>query len=251
MSDVVFEECLLVPYGAFEPSGGTLVVLAPHPDDEILGAGGLGARTVAAGGRVVPVVLTDGAAGNFSGAEERERYVRIRRDESTRAAAFLGFEPPRFLDFADRSLPESRPELRELLRRTLAPLAPDVIAAPSPAEPHPDHRAAARVAFDLLIEPDTRAMELLFYEVGAPLAPNRLVAIDDVLQRKLDAVRLFASQLRERPFDELVAGLDRYRAMTLPPPIRHAEAFFALDGATARALGWETLCRRVGPERPA
>ena len=80
----VFEECLLVPYGASKVRRETLLVLAPHPDDEVFGCGGFSALVAAAGGRVVPVLLTDGGAGDFSGGSDGAAYVATRRAESER-----------------------------------------------------------------------------------------------------------------------------------------------------------------------
>ena len=82
-----FEECLLVPYTAAEVRAETLLVLAPHPDDEVLGCGGLSALVAKAGGRVVPVLVTDGGAGDFSGSGDAAAYVATRLAESTRAAS--------------------------------------------------------------------------------------------------------------------------------------------------------------------
>ena len=181
-SPPVYEECLLVPYGASEVRRETLLVLAPHPDDEVFGCGGLSALVAAAGGRVVPVLLTDGGAGNFSGSSDAEAYVATRLAESTRAAEILGTEPPRTLGFPDRSLSARAEELVAALVALFSEVRPDAVLVPSPAETHPDHRAAARAAHLAFLRawPDAPA-RLVFYEVSAPLAPNRLV---DVMRRR-------------------------------------------------------------------
>ncbi len=250
-SPPVYEECLLVPYGASEVRRETLLVLAPHPDDEVFGCGGLSALVAAAGGRVVPVLLTDGGAGDFSGSSDAAEYVATRRAESVRAAEILGTEPPRSLGFPDRSLPARGEELVAALVALFAQVRPDSVLVPSPAETHPDHRAAARAAHLAFVRawPDAPA-RLVFYEVSAPLAPNRLVDVDAAAAQKSAAIAAFASQLTERPFDALVDGINAYRAMTLPAGISRAEAFLELTREEAVALPWSALCRRAGPERP-
>jgi|GEM_PF-240487 len=250
-SPPVYEECLLVPYGAAEVRRETLVVLAPHPDDEVFGCGGLSALVAAAGGRVVPVLLTDGGAGDFSGSADAAAYAATRLAESTCAAGILGTEPPRALGFPDRSLAARGEELVAALLALFSEVRPDSVLVPSPAETHPDHRAAARAAHLAFLRawPDAPA-RLVFYEVSAPLAPNRLVGVDAVAARKSAAVAAFASQLKERPFDALVDGISSYRAMTLPAGARKAEAFLELTREEAVALPWPALCRRAGPERP-
>ncbi len=250
-SPPVYEECLLVPYGAAEVRRETLLVLAPHPDDEVFGCGGLSALVASAGGRVVPVLLTDGGGGDFSGSSDAAAYVATRLAESTRAAEILGTEPPRALGFQDRSLAARGEDLVAALLALFSEVRPDSVLVPSPAETHPDHRAAARAAHTAFLRawPDAPA-RLVFYEVSAPLAPNRLVAVDAVAALKSAAVAAFASQLNERPFDALVAGISSYRAMTLPAGATKAEAFLELSCAEAVALPWPALCRRAGPERP-
>ncbi len=246
-----FEECLLVPYGASAPSAERLMLLAPHPDDEVLGCGGLAALTIRAGGTVHPFILTDGGAGNFSGFASAADYVRIRRNESLRAAEILGTNAPEFFDFPDRSLPGRFAELEARLAAAVVRLAPTLLVAPSPAETHPDHRAAARAAFTIFSA--SRSPEfarLLFYEVSAALAPNVLYDIDQVSRLKEQAIACFESQNREKPFAELIGGLNRYRSMTLPHPARFAEAFFSITRDELGTTNWETFKRRIGPERP-
>ena len=244
----VFEECTLIPYTAAAPEALRLAVLAPHPDDETIGCGGLSVLVSRSGGAVRFYVLTDGAAGNFSGSEEGAAYAATRRSESERAAGRLGVPRPVFLEFPDRSLKPRVVELVDRLRPELERFRPDAIAAPSPADTHPDHRAAAKAAFELATA--GAAARLLFYEVSAPLAPNRLFDIDPVEPEKRAALAEYTSQMRERPFDELIFGLHRYRAMTLPVPTTFAEGYFEISSEEAKALGFAALARRIGPDRP-
>ena len=245
-----YEETLLVPYAPHPVGAERLLILAPHPDDEVLGCGGFASLTVRAGGAAMAVIATDGGAGNFSGKEEAQAYIALREQESRSAAQIAGLLEPKFFRFADRSLREQATALGIRLIETIREYKPSILLAPSPAEIHPDHIAAAHAAFDSLIEvrrgETVSPFELWFYEVSAALAPNRLIAIDDAIEAKRDALRVFASQLRERPFDELILGLNRWRAMTLPPPIRFAEAFHAVE---ASSTDWAAICLSIGPQR--
>lgn len=103
-----------------------LLVLGPHPDDEVLGFGGLAAAYRALGKPVATVVVTDGDAycgacrvwkgssmrgptcdaldlSNFATAEV-DSFAEVRRGESTAAAAHLGLPPPAFLGYPDTGL---------------------------------------------------------------------------------------------------------------------------------------------------
>lgn len=129
------------------------LVLAPHADDETIGAGALIAEA-AAGGRLAGVVfVTDGRGSH--GPDGPRDLVAIRRREAHAALRRLSTMAPApvFLDWRDAA-PPSRGDacwhrttrrLGELCRR----LKVDAIAATSPLDPHCDHRAVAELARDV------------------------------------------------------------------------------------------------------
>jgi LmbE family N-acetylglucosaminyl deacetylase len=100
------------------PASTRLMVVAPHPDDEMLGAGGLMQRVLETGGTVRVVYLTDGDGypeGVMSegrvrspSAKDYRGYGRQRRREARAALAALGFGPSKysytFLSFPDGGL---------------------------------------------------------------------------------------------------------------------------------------------------
>lgn len=95
-------EHLHIPYKTAAMIGvGPVLVLAPHPDDEVFGCGGAIMRHVAQGEHVHVVIVTDGGAlpGEHS---DRESYVGVRQQESIRASGILGYGPPEFWGLPDR-----------------------------------------------------------------------------------------------------------------------------------------------------
>src|SRR5450830_2122469 len=83
------DERTLVPYAASTFSEKRVLVLAPHPDDEVFGCGGALADLLERGARVDVVLVTDGAAGARN-EEERGRIASVRREESRCALKALG-----------------------------------------------------------------------------------------------------------------------------------------------------------------
>jgi len=133
------------PAAVMDPAVGRLLVVAAHPDDETLGAGGFLRAVHAAGGRVRLVVATDGeAAFPRAGPAVRAALARTRRDELDRALGALGLDGIEVhrLGLPDSGLADVDCELVEALR----PLAADADAclAPWVHDPHPDHAAAGR-----------------------------------------------------------------------------------------------------------
>ena len=214
-------EARYIPYHADARIGrGRVLVLAPHPDDEVLGCAGAVMRHVADGDPVSVVILTDGA---FGAGDRREDVTRVREEESLRAARVMGYGVPEFWRLPDRGLERYEP-LADDLSRSIDRLAPDWVYAPSWWEIHPDHFALARAVASVLRR-SLLATHLVLYEVGVPLHANRLLDITDLLERKQSAIACFESQLAHQAYDSQVLALNRFRTYTLPPMVKAAEAY--------------------------
>ena len=242
----------LVPFQATELSGRRVLVIAPHPDDETFGCGGALALHRQAGDPVRVVFVTDGGRGDSSGSADRVEYVAARRSEANAACAELGVDDLLFWDYADRATWQ-RPELSERLADLLEEFRPDLIYTPSAHEIHPDHRAATHWLLQAAgsLAP---SCELAFYEVSQAGVVNCLVDISPVVVAKIRAMNRYSSQLKERPYKRVTLALNRFRTLTLPSGVSHAEGFLLLPAAAFRERSFdqvvgELLARRqVGAE---
>jgi LmbE family N-acetylglucosaminyl deacetylase/glycosyltransferase involved in cell wall biosynthesis len=233
-------EAETIPYEPAQLRGERLLVLAPHPDDEVIGCGGLVALHLREKRLVRIVVATDGGQGGTP--ETREQ-------ESRRALSRLGGSAAiEFLRYADRSFGnEAAPRLRD----ELLSFHPDLILVPSPIEIHPDHLALARVFCELVQRDETLFTDLAtakvaFYEVGQPLRPNAIVDITDVAELKYAAIAEHASQLEQRDYVGYARGLNAYRAMTMPPASKFAEGYFVVELPSLRTMPFSEVRRRAG-----
>ncbi|HET7436653.1 MAG TPA: PIG-L family deacetylase [Thermoanaerobaculia bacterium] len=235
-------EAEAIPYEPARLRGERLLVLAPHPDDEVIGCGGLLAQHLQERRATRVVIATDGAeAGN---AETRQR-------ESRAALSLLGSPEILFLGHPDRQLGD---EASAALREAIADFHPDLILVPSPIEIHPDHFALARLFCELVQRDETLSAELAvarvaFYEVGQPIRPNALVDISDVAETKYAAIAQHASQLALRDYVAYARGLNAYRAMTLPAEVKFAEAYYVVDLPSLRTTPISELRRMTGAPR--
>ena len=131
---------------------GDPLVLAPHPDDESLGCGGLIACAVAAGRSPLVVVLTDGAGSHPGSAEyPPARLAAVREAETVEAAGRLGLGAERvvFLREADTRAPREGPALDAVAGRLCALVARHgctALLSSWAGDPHCDHLAADRAA---------------------------------------------------------------------------------------------------------
>lgn len=126
-----------------------IVVVAAHPDDETLGAGGCLRAMHRGGARISLVVATDGEAAFPSlPREERAKLGVRRRAELAASLDALGLSnvSVRWLGLPDSDLAAHADKMRDALHPMLADA--DAYLAPWPADPHPDHRAAGAAAAD-------------------------------------------------------------------------------------------------------
>ena len=244
-------EAEAIPYEPAELMGERLLVLAPHPDDEVIGCGGVIGQHVTNRRKVRVVIATDGAAADPTGGD-RDAY-RIRREaESSAGLERLGRGIElHFLRFGDRELDASDETLAAKLREHLQTFRPDLILVPSPIEFHPDHVALSRafcdlVAGDATLSADLGIARVAFYEVTQPIRPNALVDITNVAEKKYEAIAVHKSQLAVRNYTDYTRGLNAFRTMTLPPSCRFAEAYFVMPFQELRTRSFSELQRTVG-----
>ncbi len=188
------------------------IVIAPHPDDESLGVGGLIALARSQGQRVSVVLLTDGSKSHPNSKKyPHDRLVSIRRSELAAAGQILGLPPGSLLElgFPDAAAPTNGPELEKALDAVA-----DLVAVSGARsafvtwrhDPHCDHQAAAHLGLKLRAR--TPTLELWFYPIwGLHLASSEILpapppegfrlAIDGVLTQKRAAIAAHISQMTD------------------------------------------------------
>jgi LmbE family N-acetylglucosaminyl deacetylase len=134
---------------------GTVLILAPHPDDESLGCGGLIAACCAAGRPPFVLVLTDGAGSHPLSRRYPPMLLRATREQEARDAVMaLGLPPDRidFLGLPDTAAPQEGAAFEDavaVIVELVKHWGCSSIAAPWQHDPHCDHLAAHRMAVDV------------------------------------------------------------------------------------------------------
>jgi LmbE family N-acetylglucosaminyl deacetylase len=211
-----------------------ILVIATHPDDEILGCGGTIARHVARGDRVEAVIVTRGAPELYSA----DQVEGLRR-ELHAAHSVLGISVAHFLDFPAPKLDQvPQHELSDSIAARIREYQPETVYIPHRGDLHSDHRAvfqSSLVACRPIGKQSVR--RLLSYETlsetewSAPIGeeaflPSVFIDITDFLDKKKQAMAEYKSQLKEFPHPRSlpsVESLARLRGGTAG--FRAAEAF--------------------------
>lgn len=205
-----------------------ILVLAPHPDDEIIGCGGLIAKAKKNGSDVKVVYLTDGNVGVSDKKLSNSQRAKLREGEARSAAAIIGLSNSDliFWRYQDGKFVSNQTSIK-LLNNLITTYLPDIIAIPFISDPHSDHSETSKLLLKSLkalnIDP-----QILQYEVWTPVLANRILAIDDVLKLKTDALAHYKSQINARDYTDAVVGLGRYRG-AMYNYAKYAEAYFASD----------------------
>jgi LmbE family N-acetylglucosaminyl deacetylase len=202
------------------PERARLLVVAPHMDDEVIGAGGTLVWHARAKSSVRLVFCARGAT-----AEED----RVRKAEARAVSEFMGFERVDWLDFPEGALSPHEGELAGALAKLIQELEPDQIFCPYVADHHRDHSATA-LALAAAIEQTRWRGEVWCYEVWSTLWPNVAVDISSVVPVKRQAIDLYASQVAGSNYTDGMLGLNRYRGLRVY--VDHAEVFFVANADT-------------------
>jgi LmbE family N-acetylglucosaminyl deacetylase len=193
-----------------------VLIVAPHPDDESLGTGGLLQRIFAQRIPVRIVFATNGENNPWAqrywekrwriGPDERVRWGRRRREEAFEAICTLGGKPDcaRFLNLPDlgttRLLMCGEPELPILITEQLQDWEPTVAFIPTMQDAHPDHSALA-VAFSMALDSvggsSIRVLEYLVHKPQVPISqePVKLLLTTEEVECKRRAILCHKTQV--------------------------------------------------------
>ena len=183
----------------------SVLAVAAHPDDEVLGAGGTLAKHAAAGHDVTVLIVTEGTTAQY----DDESLIAQKREEARRCADRLGVSSVRFGDLPDMRL-DTVPhvEVNAVIEDAIDAVAPDVVYTHSPHDVNKDHAAVAE-STRVATRPGSGVERVLAYEVPSSTGwaggdrerfqPTTYVEITDHLDRKVDAFAAYETETREYP----------------------------------------------------
>lgn len=212
-----FPEALILKKQDFKTGSKSILIIAPHPDDDAIGCGGSIAQHIQAGNFVATAYMTSGQ----QRAQEREQ-------EAVEASKIMGTHTLYFLRNTDGALTCDTTTIQQMVDLIIL-IKPDIVYAPHKRDGHRDHQTTYTIVESALARLTTIHPLVLLYEVWTPFdRPTLCNDITTVMHIKMHAIQRHKSQCAMIRFDLAAQGLNQYRAM-LSRCGQYAEAFCTMD----------------------
>ena len=206
-----------------------ILVIAPHPDDEVLGCGGMIAKRASEGHQIYVHIVTKARPPLYS-----NRYAEAEAVETQKAADALGVMEWTQGDFASAML-DTYPQYQvcERLSLEIDRIEPDEAYIPHWGDAHRDHRIVSEAAM-VAVRPKGRHMKVYAYEVLSETGwsvpaqhnefiPNRYLDIGEHINTKVLAMTQYGSQATPLRSPEAIETLARCRGAAVG--LQYAEAY--------------------------
>ena len=188
-----------------------ILVVAAHPDDEVLGCGGTIAKSVQNGDEVYCLIMGEGVSSRYEHRElAKKEELKALKAEAQKAAEILGIKKVFFKDFPDNRF-DTVPllEIIKAIREVKEKIKPDFIYTHYQGDLNIDHR----ITFEAVLtacRPLVGETVQCIYSFEVPSAtewnapdkqftPNVFVDISDTFNKKIEALKAYKSEIRKYP----------------------------------------------------
>jgi LmbE family N-acetylglucosaminyl deacetylase len=215
-----------------------ILVVAAHPDDEVLGCGGTVARLIQEGYEAFTIILGEGVASRDEKRDKRKRAKEIAalRKEDEKANEFLCVKKVFFLDFPDNSF-DSVPliDIVKAVEKVKNKIKPDIIFTHYEKDLNIDHQLTYQAVITATRPlPGEVVKEIYSFEVLSatewcyPMAfsPNVFFDIEDTIALKKKAMKAYKSELRDFPHPRSLKAIElNAKTWGMKVGMKYAEAF--------------------------
>lgn len=221
-----------------------ILVIAAHPDDEVLGAGGTIAKHVINGDDVYVRILGEGITSRFNKNDNVQSEINELKNNSLKAGKILGVKNISFFSFPDNKFDTvPRLDIIKIIESQILTVKPDIIYTHHYGDLNIDHR----ITFDatmVAVRPigiGNNIKKIFLFEIpsstewNAPFLnifmPNIYIDITKTLDKKIKAMKLYHSEIRNYPHPRSIEGISiiaKYRGIQIG--LKAAEAFMLIRG---------------------
>ena len=190
-----------------------VLVIAAHPDDEVLGMGGTIAKYASRGDEVAVLIVTDGSTSQYRNDPKLEEIIRTKKAETDHCAAALGVKQVFYGGLPDMKLDITpHVEINSVIENTISAFQPSIVFTHFSGDVNKDHR---RVCESTLVAcrpvPEQCVKRLFLYSVPSSTEWNAQTAANAFLpnwyedisglyaEKKYKAMECYQTELREYP----------------------------------------------------
>lgn len=190
-----------------------VLIVAAHPDDEVLAMGGTIAKHIQRGDQVQMVFLATGILARY---RSNQAQVKQLHQDARRVAKILGVPPPQFESFPDNQM-DSVPLLRivKKIEKYIEKIRPEIIYTHNPKELNIDHKITYQAVITAT-RPFAHQLKAIYafsvpeanmYNFPFEFAPNHFVDINETLKQKIKAMEAYSSEVRQVPHVRSIEGI--------------------------------------------
>ena len=201
----------------------TILVIAAHPDDEVLGCGGTIAKHVHGGDEVHMLILAEGMTSRDDTRDRkgREKDIKKLKDMANEAHKILGTSSTKLLDFPDNRMDSvDLLDIVKVIENKINEINPEIIYTHHSNDLNVDHRITHQAVFTACRpEPGAMVKKMYCFEVpsssewqdpleGFQFMPNTFVNISNTLEIKLAALKAYESEMKPWPHSRSIQAIE-------------------------------------------
>ena len=183
-----------------------ILVIAPHPDDEVLGMGGT-IKKLSKKNKIILCVVSEGATAQY----KDKKMIKVRRDSCKKTAKILGISQTIFLDYPDMRLNLSHLDINKKLEEIIEKYRPEIVYTAPKNDLNLDHQMVFNSTL-VACRPKSGVKQILCYEIQGntkvPFAPNVFENIEKEFPYKIKGFKMYESEVEEFPNPRSITAIE-------------------------------------------
>ena len=190
-----------------------ILVIAPHPDDEVLGMGGT-IKKLSPKNNITLLIMTDGASAQYSD----KKMIKVRKESCKKSSKILGISEIKFLNFKDMKL-DSVPqlEINQEIEKIIKKIQPKIVFTSPKNDLNRDHGVTFNSTL-VATRPSSSGVKKVFsYELPGytkkPFSPNHYEDITKQFVHKIKAFKMYKSEIMKFPHPRSLKAIENLAIM--------------------------------------
>ena len=201
-----------------------ILVIAPHPDDEVLGMGGT-IKKLSKKNKIILCVVSEGATAQY----KDKKMIKVRRDSCKKTAKILGISQTIFLDYPDMRLNLSHLDINKKLEEIIEKYRPEIVYTAPKNDLNLDHQMVFNSTL-VACRPKSGVKQILCYEIQentkVPFVPNVFENIEKEFSYKIKGFKMYKSEIEEFPNSKSIIAIENLAILRgIESGFKKAEAF--------------------------